>query len=99
MGVNYDALPINKAKCAAHTYHRNGHMRFDANGGQEPNYEPNSFDGPVESPHFRDFSWGLQSSIVDRYNHHRGNDDFSQAGDLFRCLLPTHKNGSSITLS
>ena len=44
--------------------------------------------GPVESPHFGDFSWGLQSSIVDRYKHHWGNDDFSQASDLFRLLAP-----------
>jgi len=63
-------------------------MRFDDNGGREPNYEPNSFDGPIEHPHFRDFSWGLESSVVDRYNHRHGNDDFSQAGDLFRLLAP-----------
>jgi catalase len=59
MGVNYDFLPINKAKCPVHTYHRDGHIRFDENGGREPNYEPNSFGGPEEDRHFRDFSWGL----------------------------------------
>jgi catalase len=75
-------------KCPVHTYHRDGHMRFDDNGGREPNYEPNSFYGPSENQHFCDVAWGLESSLVDRYDHHRGNDDFSQAGDLFRLLAP-----------
>jgi catalase len=88
MGVNYDLLPVNKPKCSVDTYHRDGHIRFDDNGGREPNYEPNSFDGPVENPDFRDFSWGLEDSIVDRYDSRRGNDDYAQAGDLFRLLAP-----------
>jgi len=88
IGVNYDFLPINKAKCPVHTYHRDGHMRFDDNGGREPNYEPNSFGGPEEDPHFRDSSWALETSLVDHYDHRHGNDDFSQAGDLFLLLAP-----------
>jgi catalase len=88
MGVNYDLLPINKAKCPVHTYHRDGNIRFDDNGGREPNYEPNSFDGAVEDPHFRDLAWAIDGSIIDRYDYHSGNDDFSQAGDLFQLLAP-----------
>jgi catalase len=88
MGVNYDFLPINKAKCPVPTYHRDGHIRFDEKGGRGPNYEPNSFGGPEEDPHFRDFSWGLDSSVVDRYDHQRGNDDFTQAGYLLRLFAP-----------
>jgi catalase len=88
MGVNYDSLPVNQPKCPVHTYHRDGYMRFDANGGSEPNYQPNSFAGPAEDPHFRDFSWAVNSSIIDRYDHRQGNDDFIQAGELFRLLAP-----------
>src|ERR1700760_3088872 len=31
LGVNYDTLPVNKAQCPVHTYHRDGAMRFDGN--------------------------------------------------------------------
>ena len=33
LGVNYEALPVNSARCPVHTYHRDGAMRFDGNGG------------------------------------------------------------------
>jgi len=50
LGVNYDSLPVNKPQCPMHNYNRDGAMRFDGNFGSEPNYEPNSFDGPKEDP-------------------------------------------------
>ena len=48
LGVNYECLPVNQARCPVHGYHRDGAMRFDGNSGGAVNYEPNSFDGPVE---------------------------------------------------
>ena len=87
MGVNYDLLPVNQPKCPFHTYHRDGHIRFDGNGGRAPNYEPNSFGGPTQDPKYRDLPWDIGSDPVGRYDHHLGNDDFTQAGNLFR-LLP-----------
>ena len=50
MGVNYDLLPVNAPRCPVNTYHRDGAMRLGDNGGATPNYEPNSFGGPVEDP-------------------------------------------------
>ena len=47
IGVNYAALPVNKAHCPINTYNRDGHMRFDDNGGSSVNYQPNSFNGPI----------------------------------------------------
>ena len=88
MSVNYDALPVNKPICQVHTYHRDGHLRFDENGGATPNYEPNSFAGPVEDPSYKEVAWNLEGSVVARYNHHEGNDDYTQAGDLFRLMSP-----------
>ena len=48
--------------------HRDGHIRFDENGGRGPNYEPNSFGGPVEDRHYRDAAWdiGLAHPDLDR---------------------------------
>ena len=86
MGVNYDALPVNRPKCPVHTYHRDGAMRFDENGGAGPNYEPNSFGGPVEDARYTNPPWNLGDSVAARYNHRDGNDDYTQAGDLFRLM-------------
>src|SRR6266576_3096565 len=52
IGVNYDALPVNKAQCPFATYHRDGSMRFDGNGGSSVNYEPNSFAGPTQDKRY-----------------------------------------------
>ena len=91
MGVNYDALPVNKPKCPVHTYHRDGHLRFDKNGGATPNYEPNTFGGPMEDPAYKEVAWNLGDSVVARYDHKEGNDDDSQAGDLFRLMSPVEQ--------
>ena len=91
LGVNYDALPVNRAKgCPVHTYHRDGAMRFDDNGGIGPNYEPNSFGGPVEDPAFRE-PMQPSSGDIGRHNHRDGNDDYTQAGDLFRLMTADAK--------
>ncbi len=54
MGANYQALPVNRPRCPVHHYHRDGHLRFDGNSGASPNYEPNSFGGPVEDDSYRE---------------------------------------------
>jgi catalase len=87
LGVNYEALPVNCPHATqANTYHRDGAMRFDDNGSASVNYEPNSFGGAVEDPHFKEPPLKI-SGDADRYDHREGSDDYTQAGDLFR-LLP-----------
>jgi catalase len=86
LGVNYDALPINKPQCPFATYHRDGTMRFDGNGGATPNYEPNSFGGPTHDPAYRERP-KMVSGTVDRHNHRDENDYYTQPGNLFR-LMP-----------
>jgi catalase len=86
LGVNHDALPVNKARCPVHTYHRDGAMRFDDNGGASPNYEPNSFGGPAEDHRYRERPVVMSGEPADRYNHREGNDDYTQPGNLFRLL-------------
>ena len=90
VGVNYESLPVNAPKCPVNHYHRDGAMRFDANGGATPNYEPNSFDGPKEDPRFRELSYAVNGA-ADRYNHREGNDDYTQAGNLYRLMTPQAK--------
>jgi catalase len=86
LGVNYESLPVNQARCPVHTYYRDGTMRFDGNAGGAVNYEPNSFDGPVEDARFTEPPLPISGDAA-RYDHRQGNDDYTQAGNLFR-LMP-----------
>ncbi len=85
IGVNYDALPVNKPQCPVHTYHRDGAMRFDGNEGSAPNYEPNSFNGPAEDAAYRERARTITGS-VDRHNHRSDGDYYSQPGNLYRLM-------------
>lgn len=88
LGVNFERLPINRPHVEVHNYQRDGLMRFDDNGGDSPNYEPNSFDGPVEN-HAYDEPPLKISGDADRYEQKRGvDDDYVQPGDLFRLMPP-----------
>jgi len=88
--TNYSDLPVNKPRCPVHSYHRDGTMRSDGNEGGAVNYEPNSFNGPVEDPTFKEPPLKI-SGDVDRYDHREGNDDYTQAGNLFRLMKPDEK--------
>ncbi|HEY6334436.1 MAG TPA: catalase [Alphaproteobacteria bacterium] len=85
LGVNHESLPVNRARSAVHNYHRDGAMRFDGNHGGAVNYEPNSFGGPVEGHRFKEPPLKI-SGDADRYDHREGNDDYGQAGALFRLM-------------
>ena len=59
-------------------------MRFFANNpNPDAYYEPNSFDGPKQDDNFREPPLKT-SGDADRYDHRQGNDDYTQAGNLFR---------------
>ncbi|HLR81184.1 MAG TPA: catalase [Bacillota bacterium] len=89
LGINHHQIPINKPKADVHNYHRNGYMRVDDNGGSAPNYEPNSYDGPVEDPLKKinpfEVSGEADSVAYDREDH------FTQAGDLYRLMSDDEK--------
>lgn len=91
IGVNYASLPVNKPHSPVHTYHRDGSMRLDDNGGGAPNYEPNSFGGPVEDPGYREPPLAI-SGDADHYDHREGNDDYQQPGDLYRLMSPEQRS-------
>jgi catalase len=87
LGVNFEALPINRPKAEVHNYQRDGSMRFDGNGGPSVVYEPNSFGGPVADPAFKEPPLKINGN-ADWYEQKRGvDDDYIQPGDLYR-LMP-----------
>lgn len=90
IGVNYAALPINKPRCSVQNYNRDGHMRFDGNYGGAVNYQPNSFNGPADNKQYKEPPLHI-SGDADRYDHRTGNDDYAQAGDLYRLMSAGQK--------
>lgn len=90
IGVNYAALDVNKPRCPMHSYHRDGQTRFDGNSGGAVNYQPNSFDGPVDDASLKEPPLHI-SGDADRYDHRAGNDDYTQAGNLYRLMDAAQK--------
>jgi catalase len=86
IGTNYDLLPINARKNNGANYSRDGAMRFDGNYGDLPNYEPNSFGGPKEDPKYKERPYQTNDTLelIGRYDHRQDNDDYTQAGNLWR---------------
>ena len=88
LGANHMHLPINEPHAAhVNNYSRDGSMRADGNHGREKNYEPNSFGGPkqtgepVWAPIEVEGLTGNHAPV-----HHRDDNDFVQAGDLYRLM-------------
>lgn len=86
LGPNYHLLPINRSKAAVNYYQRDGFMRFDDNGGGSPNYYPNSFGGPEPRPDAGEPPFEV-SGLADRHPYTHPNDDFFQAGELYRRVM------------
>ena len=89
LGTHYECLPVNRPRCPVHHYHKDGPMRFfpQQTGATDAYYEPNSFGGAKEDKRFAEPPLKI-SGDADRYNHRDGNDDYRQAGDLFRLMPP-----------
>jgi len=98
LGINHDQLPVNRPRCPYHTPHRDGSMRGDDNGGllpggaAVPNYQPNSFGGPVDAPAVAEPPLAEAfGGTVARYDHREDEDYYSQPGALFRLFTADEK--------
>ncbi len=92
LGVNASQLPVNSPKGVtggARNYGRDGFMAGGDNGGRSSNYEPNSTGGPVETG--ASYQHGLAVTGVTgpaEPVRHAEDDDFVQAGALYRIMKP-----------
>ncbi|MGW7545855.1 catalase [Streptomyces sp. NPDC054770] len=88
LGVNHTLLPVNAPKATtAQNYGRDGFMASNPQGRHARNYEPNSYDGPVETG--RPLSAPLAvtgHTGAHEAPPHTKDDDFSQAGELYRLM-------------
>lgn len=89
LGGNYEQIPVNRCPFAVNNYQRDGQMRVDDNGGNNPNYFPNSFDNIVADESYKQPAWGLDSQVADWYdrNAEGENDHYSQPGIFYREVL------------
>lgn len=86
LGVNHHLIPVNRARCPMHSFHRDGAMRVDDNYGGTLGYEPNSYGEWQEQPDAREPELDLQGA-ADQWDHREDNDDYyTQPGNLFRMM-------------
>jgi len=87
LGPNYHLLPVNRPKgVEVQNYQRDGFMRFDGNGGSGPNYYPNSFGGPEPDIQAAEPVFKVSGNAA-RQPYTHPNDDFVQAGNLYRKVM------------
>jgi catalase len=91
LGVNHNQIPVNRARCPVHGYHRDGAMRVDGNYGSALGYEPNSYGEWQEQPDFREPPLVLEGA-ADHWNFREDDDDYyAQPGALFRLMSPAQQ--------
>jgi catalase len=86
LGVNYNLIPVNRAKVEVNSNHRDGSMRVDGNYGARTHYFPNSFGEWEDSKELNEPPLKVYGDVA----HHdfRKDDDnyFEQPGNLFRLM-------------
>jgi catalase len=90
LGVNHAQIPVNAPRCPVHSYHRDGAMRVDGNGGRSTNYEPNSRGALQAQPDYAEPPLKVEGAAA-RWNHREDTDYFSQPGALFRLMTPAQQ--------
>ena len=92
LGVNYNALAINKPIVDVNNGYRNGAMRFDDNGAETPNYEPSHFEVPTQTDIVDEPPLKIDGDAA-RYEYETDvNSDFAQAGNLYRLMSEEEQN-------
>ncbi len=88
IGPNYLQLPVNQPRVEVHSYNIDGPMRYRHSGSQ-PTYSPNSYGGPQADPTAELPYWSVEAGEIIRsaYTPHREDDDFGQAGTLYRKVM------------
>jgi catalase len=86
LGPNYHLIPVNRAKGVVDNYQRDGAMRTNGNAGGDPNYYPHTFEGPQPRPEVAEPPFEV-SGMAARQPYTHPNDDFVQAGDLYRKVM------------
>jgi len=102
VGVNASQLPVNAARCPVNHYQRDGAMagcpaRGGANQGSGVNFYPNdriNEGAPVPEPRVAEPPMPLEENAwLGRHGLGDDEDHYSQAGDLFRLMNESQRQG------
>jgi catalase len=86
VGTHYESLPINRPLNEVNNYHADGSMNYaDIEKKSGVNYEPNSFNGPIEDSQYSEPSLALEGD-ANRYDRTENNDPYTQPRDLFNLM-------------
>ena len=97
LGVNYEQIPVNRPINDVHNYERDGSMRVDSNGDDNPNYWPNRFDDIEADKQYKEPSMKMDSDVADWYDRNENDDDhFTQPGLLFRNVMTKEEQQNTI---
>lgn len=91
LGVNHHQIPVNAPKCPFHSYHRDGQMRVDGNGGSTKHYSPNSYGEWQDSKELMEPPLTLDGDAA--HWDFREDDDnyYEQPGKLFNLMTDEEK--------
>ncbi|WP_030018769.1 catalase [Streptomyces monomycini] len=94
LGVNHTQLPVNAPKATVvDNYGRDGLMASNAYDRHAKNYEPNSYSGPAQSDQPLSAPFALTGHTgTHAAPAHTKDDDFFQAGELYRLMSEDEKN-------
>ncbi len=86
LGVNHDQIPVNRAHCPVHSFHRDGTMRVDGNNGATKGYSPNGI-GEWKTTTVKYPASPVTGEAM-HYNPYedRSDDCFYQPGNLYRLM-------------
>lgn len=96
MGANYNQIPVNAPRCPVHHYQRDGAFAGinPSIAGSGANFYPNDRaeqGAPAEVPDVAEPPMPLEQDAWLGIHDNRDDDNFSQAGDLFRLMSPCQK--------
>ncbi len=98
LGANYEQITVNRPICPVHHHQRDGMMSVDGNGGDSPNYFPNSFDNIEADKSYKEPAMKMDSDIANTYDRNENDNDFyTQPGDLFRKVMNDSERKNTIS--
>lgn len=91
LGVNYQQIPVNAARCPVRSGHRDGAIRVDGNYGGLKHYEPNSFGQWQQQPEYKEPPLAIRGD-ADFWDFHNDDADyFGQPRALFKLMTPAQR--------
>ncbi|UCG27389.1 MAG: catalase [Bacteroidales bacterium] len=98
LGANYEQIPVNRPVNEVKNYERDGYMRVDSNGDDNPNYWPNRFDDVEADEKYKEPPMKLDSDVANWYDRNENDDDhYTQPGLLFRKVMTEEERQNTVS--